>query len=459
MLNPWFAKGYEICAGHQIVALQFSDENWQIYKLSAGMNILIVLDDLATMWSDNNILDFAIWKSISVANVKYYYLLSPEKYMLAPLSYIYHKVNKMSSLSFASALRETRKILPEVSLDNSIFLEQYSRLLPISLLEKKNDDKLILGTWISGGVSVSTDSMRRLLSLTPEFATDDIREIVNTAGLEFDENNLILRKNICSNDRCLEKTEPFTLTGAEYLEKFFFENVIDIVLRPEKYESLGITFPSPMILYGKPGSGKTYAVEKLSEFLDWPIYSIDSSSIASKYIHETPKMIADIFNKAFETSPSIVIIDEMESYLSRRESSHDHKVEEVGEFLRLIPIASKNNVLVIGMTNLFENLDPAVLRTGRFDHKIEVHLPNANDVKAMLENGLQNLPLDENVDLDLIIHHLIDKPRSDTTFVIKEAARLTGFRGKPKITQEEFDTAIATKKMNSAEPSKNKIGF
>jgi len=456
MKDPWLPKDFAINSNVFTKILTFAGDRWQIYKLSDGQNLFVVLEDLVSMWDNTKLLDKSIWKTINISDALYYYLISKDNYMIVPIDFMYFTVNKTSALSFAYALYESRKILPDVSFEGAIFLEQYTRLLPNSTLPSDIDDAMLLGTWISGGANVSTNSMRRLKSLNPFFTTEEYEQIISTAGLK------ICSKSVQETGQVVTKKErdiKFTLSGAEYLETFFYENVIDIALYPEKYEPLGISFPSPIILYGLPGSGKTYAVEKLAEYLDWPIYIIDSNSIASTYIHDTPKKIASIFTKAFEMAPSIIIIDEMESYLSKRDHSHDHKVEEVGEFLRLIPEASKNNVLVIGMTNLFENLDPAVLRTGRFDHKIEVHLPNKEDVKAMIDTALTTLPVENDIILDRIIEYLVDKPRSDTTFIIKEAARLTAFRGKSKISQEEFDVALKTKRKNTKESDRKKIGF
>jgi len=255
------------------------------------------------------------------------------------------------------------------------------------------------------------------------------------------------------------KGEKFALPGAEYLEKFFYENVIDIVENPKKYEMVGITFPSPIILYGKPGTGKTYAVGKLVEYLGWPCYHIDSQSVASAFVHETPRKISEVFHTACENAPSIIVIDEMEAYLSHRVAAHDHKVEEIAEFLRLIPEAPKNEVLVIGLTNLFENIDPAILRTGRFDYKIEVHMPNADDIKAMVTSALGKLPVEDNINYDAIVAFLVNKPRSDVAFVVKEAARLTAFKRKTKISQEEFEEAIGKRIAEAGKIIEKKVGF
>jgi ATP-dependent 26S proteasome regulatory subunit len=148
----------------------------------------------------------------------------------------------------------------------------------------------------------------------------------------------------------------------------------------------------------------------------------------------------------------------MEAYLPKRDGAQDFRVEEVGEFLRLIPEAVKNNVLVVGMTNLLQNIDPAILRTGRFDHKIEVKMPSKEDIKTMVDVALSKLPIESNLNSDTLINALVGRPRSDVSFIIKEAARLTAFRGKSKVSQEELDEALNTK-LSKTKTEKQTIGF
>lgn len=455
--DPWFPKEYEPQKGSITKSMVFAGDKWQIYRLADGQNMLVVRPELSTLWEKEGLLDKNTWGRTKFGGEEYNFFISSDKYILAPMDYNFFAVNKNTALSFAAALRESRKIQPDISFENSLYTEQFARLLPTSELSKDTDDRILLGTWLTGGVPVSTKSIRRLQNLTPNFSMGDLEEIIEDAGLSAIATNNLPKMNAVIK----KKNEKFSLPGAAYLEQFFFENVIDIASNPDRYEPLGISFPAPIILYGKPGTGKTYAVEKLAEFLDWPVYSIDSGSVGSPYIHQTAQKVSATFNKAFDTAPAIVIIDEMESFLGKREGAQDHKIEEVAEFLRLIPEASKNKVLVVGMTNLLRNIDPAILRTGRFDHKIEVRMPGKEDIKAMLETALSKLPVEDGIVLDKIIDALIDRPRSDAAFIIKEAARLTAFRGKQKISQEELDNALQTKTIaaDTTESKRNKIGF
>lgn len=137
---------------------------------------------------------------------------------------------------------------------------------------------------------------------------------------------------------------------------------------------------------------KTFAVERLIEFFGWPSFHIDASSVASPYIHETSKKVAEVFTQAMQHAPSVLVIDEMEAFLADREiGSGHHRVEEVAEFLRRIPEATKQDVLIIAMTNRIDMIDPAILRRGRFDHVIKVDYASEMEVMSLLENLLSDL--------------------------------------------------------------------
>jgi SpoVK/Ycf46/Vps4 family AAA+-type ATPase len=134
-----------------------------------------------------------------------------------------------------------------------------------------------------------------------------------------------------------------------------------------------------------------------------------------------------VFEKAIANAPSVIVIDEMEAFLTDRNvgrlSGVSH-IEEVSEFLRRIPEASKNKVLIIGMTNMLDSIEPAILRKGRFDNIIEVTMPSAEEVKQLLNHLLLKLPVTEDIDLYLLAERLEGRPLSDIAFVVKEAGRL-----------------------------------
>ena len=224
---------------------------------------------------------------------------------------------------------------------------------------------------------------------------------------------------------------------------------------------MGIDFPSAIVLHGPPGCGKTFAVERLVEFIDWPSYSIDSNSVGSPYIHETSKKISEVFDKAIDGAPSVIVIDEMESFLSDRRSGSSsglHHVEEVAEFLRRIPEAIKNKVLIVAMTNLIEMIDPAILRRGRFDHIIEVGMPSREEVASLVDSLLSKLPKADNLNVNKILDALTGKALSDSAFVIREAARLAAKAGKTELDQTSIEAALNSLPKDQEKKSR-RIGF
>ena len=346
------------------------------------------------------------------------------------------------------------------------------------------EDEVVLGTWISGGVVISTNSFRRLSILAGWMSPLDLAEIIQAAGFQVPDNVGILieqrtRSQEGSEERMItttflndqpdktrqknkNKDDPrkFVLPGRSMLEDFFNDHVIDIIFNAKKYQAMGIDFPSAIALHGPPGCGKTFAVERLVEFIDWPSYSIDSSSIGSPYIHATSKKISDVFNKAIDTAPSVIIIDEMEAFLSDRWASGDglHHVEEVAEFLRRIPEANDNKVLIIAMTNRIDLIDPAVLRRGRFDHIVAVVWPSREEVAMLFNSLLDKLPISNNLELDKIVDKLTGKPLSDLTFVIRDAARLAAKASKSQIDQQSLSDAFNNLPEDS-EKNRKPIGF
>jgi Cdc6-like AAA superfamily ATPase len=465
----WLPKGYELADGSKILSLRFSGDSWQIFNTNGADNILLVRPELAQRWCNTGFLDESLLGEITFGTSSFRSLSSHKKYVLAPVECGGPPESKVDAIAFSFALKESRKLSEDASFHDAIYVEQYSRLLPTWTLTPRVEDEVVLGTWITGGVIISTESFRRLSHLSGWMSPGDLAEIIKAAGFSVPVDAGLLAKRrpktrpqsdekIAIADGAVHPEQPqsqpdkdesrvFTLPGRRQLEEFFNEHVIDIIFNAEKYQALGIEFPSAIVLHGPPGCGKTFAVERLVEFIDWPSFSIDSNSVGSPYIHETSKKISEIFDKALDASPSVIIIDEMESFLSDRRaggSSGLHHVEEVAEFLRRIPEAINNKVLIIAMTNLIELIDPAILRRGRFDHIIEVGMPSRGEVKSLLDSLLGKIPTADDIDISPLLEALTGKPLSDAAFVVREAARLAAKAGKSQIDQDSITSALAS---------------
>ncbi|MGY8704920.1 AAA family ATPase [Bradyrhizobium sp. 18BD] len=121
--------------------------------------------------------------------------------------------------------------------------------------------------------------------------------------------------------------------------------------------------------------------------------------------------------------------------------SQDHKVGELTEILRMIEAAAKNGVLVLATTNRKEALDPAVLRTGRFDHQVLVDYPTEEEVELAMRGMLKDRPHDV-FDLSAVSRSLSRRPMSDAAWVVNEAARLTARAKQDRITSDVVQQAL-----------------
>lgn len=477
----WFPAKHELADKARLGRLLHSGPDWQIYRIDQENSMLVARSRLADRWVNAQLLPDSVLISVSFGKEDFKAIPSGPGQRLEPVDGGGSPDSKADGLSFALSLGETRKIEANAALHDAIYAERYSRLLPTWTVSEGTSDEEVLGRWLTGGVSISATSFRRLSSLLGWLDKKDVHDLVETAGFtsprdsggalarqrpkrreENTETEKAATPHMGSESDSCERPEvrPFHLSGRPILEAFFNEHVIDIVENAERYEALGIEFPTAIVLHGPPGCGKTFAVERLVEYLDWPIFFIDSNRVGSPYIHETSRKVGEVFDKAMDAAPSMVVIDEMESYLSDRqlhESTGLHHVEEVAEFLRRLPEANKRHVLVIGMTNRLEMIDSAILRRGRFDHVVEMGMPSSTEVSALIDSLLEKVPVHGVINTKEIIEALTGRALSDTAFVVREAARLAARAGKNALDDESLRLALAT--LPPAEPKKRSIGF
>lgn len=436
--DPIFPLQFEIVSGVKTGPILFSGSGWQIIRATGlSKKILVASTELSEKWIDEGLLSESQIEHVKFGNNSFDLIMSDEK-TLAPTFACPEPNDKFEASAFSVAIKRTRQKDAQAPLSGGIYCEKFAVILPVRFTEEVLTDDILLGSYLTGGVSVSCFSERRVLSLVPWLIKEDLREICNEANL-----NQPTKKEKDEGTTDNNGKKSFCLAGRPELETFFKDHVIDIIENVERYKKLGIEFPSAVILHGPPGCGKTFAVDALVEYLDLPAFTISSGTIGSPYIHETGRKIADVFENAMKQSPSVIIIDEMEAFLSDREyGGQSHKVEEVAEFLRRIPEALKNQVLIIGMTNRIEIIDPAILRRGRFDHVIKVDMPTEKEVKLLLLKLCSERPCEANLSLDEAIKLLSGRALSDASFLVREAARLTAKAGKDKIDNTSIQQAL-----------------
>jgi cell division protease FtsH len=296
-------------------------------------------------------------------------------------------------------------------LQDALYVEKITRLLPTYSISSRTNDDVVLGYWLTGGASIPATAFRRLRQNMSWIGAKHLKDVVQAAGFEVAEVMPLERspdpagkaeKSLA--DVAVETSKPaapdpnriFELAGRPELANFFNEHIVDIILHRDRYKALGIDFPSAVILHGPPGCGKTFAVEKLVEYLGWPSFQIDASSVASPYIHETSKKVAQVFEKAMDGAPSVLVIDEMEAFLADRDigarvfpSPRGRGGGVPSTYSGSCKERSSNHRNDESHRDL---IDPAIQRRGRFDHVIKVDFASEVEVQSLLDKLLSNCP-------------------------------------------------------------------
>jgi len=479
-LDAWLPVGYKLPDGAKARVALFEGSNWQILETDGNGRALLAADELAQSWIAAGLIEPGLFSPFDYGERRIWSLSCSSSQVLCPVTDGKSPDTKAEALSFALALSATRSIDPESPIQDALYVEKISRLLPTYSISSRMDDDVVLGYWLTGGASVSAKSFRRLRQTMSWLGASHLKDVVQAGGFDVAELIPAEKRRIDptpnqadalpvvehkeqQKDQTSEpkSSKPFELAGRAELADFFNEHVIDIVQNRDRYKVLGIDFPSAVVLHGPPGCGKTFAVDRLIDFLGWPSFQIDASSIASPYIHETSKKVAEVFDKAIQSAPSVLVIDEMEAFLADREmGSGHHRVEEVAEFLRRIPEATKNDVLIVAMTNRVDMIDPAILRRGRFDHVIKVDYANEVEVLSLLEKLLSTLPTSDDVDARPFAQEMAGRPLSDVAFIVREGARLAARSGKDKLDQESLNNAMDAAPAREREGgTQRRIGF
>jgi AAA+ superfamily predicted ATPase len=476
-LDAWLPIGYKLPDGAKTRVALFGGANWQILETQGDGRALVALEDLSGRWLNSGLIELGPLSAFDFGDRRLWSISCSPSQVLCPVSDGKSPDTKAEALAFALALKATRDIDAETPLQDALYVERISRLLPTYSISSRADDDVVLGYWLTGGASVSAKSFRRLRQTMSWLGAQHLKDVVQAAGFEVAEvmpaqpaRTSPASQEASQTDRKEpQRAQPaakdgprvFELAGRPELAAFFNEHVIDIVQYRERYKALGIDFPSAIVLHGPPGCGKTFAVDRLVDFLGWPSFQIDASSVASPYIHETSKKVAEVFDKAMQNAPSVLVIDEMEAFLADREmGAGHHRVEEVAEFLRRIPEAAKNEVLIVAMTNRVDMIDPAILRRGRFDHVIKVDFASEAEILSLLEKLLFALPKSDDVDPKPFARQLAGRPLSDVAFVVREGARLAARSGKNALDQKSLVAALESAPAREREGGQQRrIGF
>lgn len=212
---------------------------------------------------------------------------------------------------------------------------------------------------------------------------------------------------------------------------------------PELYEEIGIRPPKGVILYGEPGTGKTLLAKAVANQTSATFLRVVGSELIQKYLGEGPKLVRELFRVADELSPTIVFIDEIDAVGSKRYESSSGGTKEIQRTMlellnQLDGFDERGDVKVIMATNRIENLDPALIRPGRIDRKIEFPLPDIKTKRRIFQIHTGRMSLGEDVDLEVFVMSKDELSGADIKAVCTEAGLLALRERRMRVTQEDF---------------------
>ncbi|MGA2626543.1 MAG: CDC48 family AAA ATPase [Candidatus Bathyarchaeia archaeon] len=226
--------------------------------------------------------------------------------------------------------------------------------------------------------------------------------------------------------------------------------IIELPLRhPELFVRLGVEAPKGVLLHGPPGTGKTLLAKAVANESNANFYTIGGPEIISKFYGESEERLREIFKQAQENAPSIILIDEIDSIAPKREEvTGDVEKRVVAQLLSLMDgMQARGKVVVIGITNRVNALDPALRRPGRFDREIEIGVPGRAGRLEVLQIHTRGMPLEKNVNLESLADRTHGFVGADLEALCKEAAMRALRRILPEVDleSESIPAKILTK--------------
>jgi 26S proteasome regulatory subunit T2 len=224
---------------------------------------------------------------------------------------------------------------------------------------------------------------------------------------------------------------------------------------PELYEDIGIKPPKGVIFYGPPGTGKTLLAKAVANETSATFLRVVGSELIQKYLGDGPKLVRELFRVADENAPSIVFIDEIDAVGTKRYDSTSGGEKEIQRTMlellnQLDGFDSRGEVKVIMATNRIEALDPALIRPGRIDRKIEFPLPDMQTKRNIFKIHTSRMTVSDDVDFEEFCSAKDDLSGADVKAMCTEAGLLALRERRMKVTQKDFiaakETALYKKK-------------
>lgn len=290
-----------------------------------------------------------------------------------------------------------------------------------------------------------------IASRTPGFVVSDLAALVREAALRAaaragreqhdsgqDVSPVLLQEDLAG---ALEVIRPLSRSGSEELvignlslddvgdmaetKQALTEAVLWPLEHPDSFERLGIEPPRGVLLYGPPGCGKTFLVRALAGSGQLSVHAVKGAELMDKWVGSSERAVRELFQRARDSAPSLIFLDEVDALAPRRGQSSDSGVSDrvVAALLtELEGIEPLRDVVVIGATNRPELIDPALTRPGRLERLVFVPPPDADARAEILRTSARSVPLATDVNMKLLARDLDGYSAADCAALLREAA-------------------------------------
>jgi cell division protease FtsH len=235
------------------------------------------------------------------------------------------------------------------------------------------------------------------------------------------------------------------VAGAEEAKEELQE-IIEFLKDPKKFQRLGGRIPKGVILLGPPGTGKTLLARAVAGEAGVPFFSMSGSDFVEMFVGVGASRVRDLFDKGKKHAPCILFIDELDAVGRHRGAGlgggHDEREQTLNQLLvEMDGFETNEGVILLAATNRPDVLDPALLRPGRFDRRIVVDMPDLKGRQGILKVHTRNIPLDDDVDLEVLARGTPGMSGADLANMVNEAALLAARYDKKKVDMVDFDEA------------------